>query len=621
MCGINGFNWDEKELVESMNDVIKHRGPDGNGTYTSNLVSLGHVRLAIIDLTEKGKQPMEYEYNGRKIIIIHNGEIYNFLELRKKLEEKGYKFKSNTDTEVILASYLEYGENCVNKFNGMWAFCIYDVDKKILFLSRDRFGKKPLYYYFDGNRFIFSSEIKGILVHNIEKKLSNEAINLYFVLPYSGFIPSPYSIYQNIKKLQPRKNIVFDLEKKELKLNNYYDFPEYNPRDNKEELIKIGREILDDATRLRLISDVPVGAFLSGGLDSSSVVGTMAKYVDLSKLHTFSIGFEGEYDETNYMNRVVEHYGTNHHHKYFGINDFFGLIEKDNIYHYYDEPFGDYSMFPTYEISKFAKKYVGVSLSGDGGDEMFGGYNAHRRAAQLQFMGKIPKFMRNIIYNLIPDDKSFGSSWQLKKGLKLSLSPERDYFKYLGEGAFYINEDYLNWIGPRWRNGLLRNKNFIEGVIKMDAEYLTLADHFLTKVDGASMAHALEIRSPYLDFRFAGLSSKIPVKWKVNFFKTKILMREIIKTRVPEKIVNRSKQGFTPPIIEWFETNKDLNSLFENCWKEFLSIVEIKENNELIKYLDKILISNNKVYKNTAKVKVVNFVRSVNFLNKYKSDN
>ena len=155
----------------------------------------------------------------------------------------------------------------------------------------------------------------------------------------------------------------------------------------------------------------------------------------------------------------------------------------------------------------------------------------------------------------------------------------------------------------------------------MDAEYLTLADHFLTKVDGASMAHALEIRSPYLDFRFAGLSSKIPVKWKVNFFKTKILMREIIKTRVPEKIVNRSKQGFTPPIIEWFETNKDLNSLFENCWKEFLSIVEIKENNELIKYLDKILISNNKVYKNTAKVKVVNFVRSVNFLNKYKSDN
>jgi len=446
MCGINGFNWDEKELVESMNDVIKHRGPDGNGTYTSNLVSLGHVRLAIIDLTEKGKQPMEYEYNGRKIIIIHNGEIYNFLELRKKLEEKGYKFKSNTDTEVILASYLEYGENCVNKFNGMWAFCIYDVDKKILFLSRDRFGKKPLYYYFDGNRFIFSSEIKGILVHNIEKKLSNEAINLYFVLPYSGFIPSPYSIYQNIKKLQPRKNIVFDLEKKELKLNNYYDFPEYNPRDNKEELIKIGREILDDATRLRLISDVPVGAFLSGGLDSSSVVGTMAKYVDLSKLHTFSIGFEGEYDETNYMNRVVEHYGTNHHHKYFGINDFFGLIEKDNIYHYYDEPFGDYSMFPTYEISKFAKKYVGVSLSGDGGDEMFGGYNAHRRAAQLQFMGKIPKFMRNIIYNLIPDDKSFGSSWQLKKGLKLSLSPERDYFKYLGEGAFYINEDYLKWI-------------------------------------------------------------------------------------------------------------------------------------------------------------------------------
>ncbi len=615
MCGINGFNWDDDGLVNCMNEVINYRGPDDRGIYTDDLVSFGHVRLAIIDLSEKGKQPMEYEHNNKKILIVYNGEVYNFLEIRKELEEKGYEFKSDTDTEVILASYLEWGFECVNKFNGMWAFCIYDPYKQVLFLSRDRFGKKPLYYYFDGDRFIFSSEIKGILKHNVERKLDSEAVNIYFALSYSGFIPSPYSIYKNIKKLRHNENLIFNLKNKELKFHNYYSFPEYNPGDrtksNKEELIKTGKEILDDSTRLRLISDVPVGAFLSGGLDSSSVVGTMAKYIDLHNLHTFSIGFEGKYDETPYIREVVDYYGTEHHHKYFEIEDFFRLIEKENIYYYYDEPFGDYSMFPTYEVSKLAKKYVSVSLSGDGGDEIFGGYNNHQRAVQLELMRKVPGFMRNIFYNLLPN-KEPGTLLILKKGLKLSLAPEKDYFNHLGEGTYYLNNDYSNWIDPLWKKTLFKYKNFVEAIIKMDAEYLTLADHFLVKVDRASMAHALEIRCPYLDYRFANLSSEIPVDWKVNFYKTKILMRDIIKDRVPEKIIARGKQGFTPPLMEWFETNNDLDSLFKDCWYDFLKIAEVKENQDLIRYLIKILISNNKLYKNTAKIKVMNFVKSLN---------
>ncbi len=612
MCGINGFNWDDKELAKRMDDTIKHRGPDSDGVYTDKQVSLAHTRLAIMDLSERGKQPMEYEHNDKKVVIVHNGEIYNFLEIKKELEEKGYKFKSDTDTEVILAGYIEWGFKCVKKFNGMWAFCIYDLDKKIFFLSRDRFGKKPIYYYFNGERFIFSSEIKGILVHDVERKLNKEAINLYFVLPYSGFIPSPHSIYSGIKKLPARTNLIFDIGKKEIKLNSYYDLPEYNPKNSKEELIKRSKEILDDSTRLRLISDVPVGAFLSGGLDSSSVVGTMAKYIDISNLHTFSIGFEGEYDETPYMQEVADFYGTKHHHKYFEKNDFFRLVEKDNIYYYYDEPFGDTSMFPIYELSKFAKKYVSVSLSGDGGDEMFGGYNSHKRAAQLELMRKIPKFMRNTACKMLPDDSSFGFTWQLKKGLKLSVASEKDYFKYLGEDAFYLNKDYLSWIEPLWNKTLSKQKNFVEAIIKMDVEYLTLADHFLTKTDRASMGAALEIRSPYLDYRFAELSSEIPAKWKVSPFKTKILMREIIKERVPKGIVKRRKQGFTPPIIEWFEKDNDMNSLFKDCWDDFLKIDEVKEDQDLIGYLNKMLISKNKIYKNTAKIKVVNFVKSVN---------
>jgi len=298
MCGINGFNFVNKKILKQMNDSLRHRGPDAEGSYFDDGISLGHRRLSVIDLSENGAQPMTYTHGERTATIVFNGEIYNYKEIREKLKKVGYKFKSNSDTEVILASYLEWGSDCVSEFNGMWAFCIYDKQKSVLFLSRDRLGQKPLYYYFHDDKFIFSSEIKGILKHKIETKLSEDAINLYFS---SGFIPSPYSIYNNIYKLEARQNLIFDLRKREIEKNYYFNYPEYNPSYDKKSLIREGRELLKSATRYRLISDVPTGAFLSGGIDSSAIVSEIVKNSEKKNLATYSIGFEEEYDETPYI--------------------------------------------------------------------------------------------------------------------------------------------------------------------------------------------------------------------------------------------------------------------------------------------------------------------------------
>jgi asparagine synthase (glutamine-hydrolysing) len=291
MCGINGFSSSNKQLIEEMNRRIKHRGPDDDGIYTDEKVSLGQVRLSIIDLSSAGHQPMSYEHKGRKVYIVFNGEIYNFQDIRDDLEAKGYSFKSKTDTEVILASYLEYGTKCVEAFNGMWGFVIYDPEKNHLFCSRDRLGVKPLYYYWDQKSFIFSSELKGLLAHehlkiNQAENINHDAVDYFFSV---GFVPSPTTIFKNVYKLEPRQNLLFNLKENSLSTEYYFDIPTFRPEYNHEALVKEGRELLCDAIRLRMIADVPVGAFLSGGLDSSAVVGLMQEHTDLSKLHTFSI--------------------------------------------------------------------------------------------------------------------------------------------------------------------------------------------------------------------------------------------------------------------------------------------------------------------------------------------
>ncbi|OAQ21129.1 asparagine synthase (glutamine-hydrolyzing) [Thermosulfurimonas dismutans] len=578
MCGINGIvRFEERietEEIKYMNRVIRHRGPDDEGMFLWNSnsfsVGLGHVRLAILDLSVRGHQPMGYSVEDDRVIweeqdlhradfvIVYNGEVYNYLELK---EELGLLTETGTDTEVILKTYARFGPRCVERFNGMWSFCILDRRKGRLFCSRDRLGVKPFYYFWNGKEFIFSSELKGILAVkplNSLENLDSEALELYFSL---GFIPAPWSIYRGIQKLEARQNLFLDLATKRLWKSYYWELPDYDPLYDKKALIEEGKALIQDAVRIRMRSDVPVGAFLSGGLDSSSVVSMMRRFTDLSKLHTFSIGFEGKYDETPYIREGVEAFGTRHHHYYFKEPDFEKLLE---IYsRVYDEPFGDYSGFPTYKVSEMARRHVTVVLSGDGGDEIFGGYWDHLNGYRMEILYKLPRWLRKLGAK-IPARKNLNPSsnlYLLKEAFRLSLSPpERFFADSLPEDA-YRPPIYREWTTEKLRFCLPKAGGSLAEALRIfDLLYNTLPDYFLTKVDRASMANALEVRSPFLDYRFVEFSQRIPTCWKVDLFKTKKLMREIIKDIVPEIIVQRSKQGFIPPIEEWILREKWLKS-------------------------------------------------------------
>ncbi len=625
MCGINGiirFDGDiSKDEIYSMNKSIKHRGPDDNGIYIFNSknfsVGLGHVRLSILDLSEKGHQPMGYvieddkiiyndnDLNNADIIIVYNGEVYNYLELKEKYN---LKTETGTDTEVILKLYNKLGFDCVKEFNGMWAFCIFDKRKNLIFCSRDRLGQKPFYYYFnnDMKEFIFSSELKGIIsVKNINKKenINKDAVGLYFAL---GFIPSPYSIYKNVFKLESRQNLIFDLNGKEIKKNYYWELPNHNPIYDKNKLIEEGKKLLYDAVKLRMRSDVPVGAFLSGGLDSSAVVGVMKEYTDLKNLHTFSIGFEGKYDETPYINVVKDYFKTNHHHYYFKEEDFEKLIDKYSWI--YDEPFGDYSGFPTYKVSEMAKQFVSVSLSGDGGDEIFGGYRFHLIGKRIEYLKKIPISIRKIFLNILDNNllKKNHMLYLIKEAVKLSLIENNEkFYSELFDGDFIISDSGKNWIENNLKYCLTKtNNNLSESIRVFDLLFRTLSDNFLVKVDRASMANALEVRSPFLDYRFAEFSQKIPNEFKVDFFKTKKLMREIIKDILPNEVVNRGKGGFEPPLDKWI-----LDEKYSDILDNGIAILEELNFNELVRfYKYKVLKKDDKLY-NIYKIRLFLFAK------------
>ncbi|VVB81093.1 Glutamine--fructose-6-phosphate aminotransferase [isomerizing] [uncultured archaeon] len=587
MCGITGFNWSDEKLLKKATSCLAHRGPDQEGHFSDKEVSLGHRRLSIIDLSEKGRQPMCNEDSS--VWIVFNGEIYNFQDIRPLLEKK-HKFRSHSDTEVIIHAYEEWGVDCINRFNGMWAFCIYDKKAQKLVLSRDRPGKKPLYYYWDGEKFIFGSELKAILAHGIKKEINKDAIDFYLT---TGFIPSPLSIYKNVFKVEPRQTIILDLKKKSLAKKYYYDIPKYQPVYDEQKLIEEARFLLKDATRLRLISDVPVGAFLSGGLDSSTVVSAMSESTDLQKLHTFSIGFEGTYDETKYVNIVKDYFKTIHHHEYFKKEDFEALLDK--IYFFYDEPFGDYSNFPTFAVSRLAREYVTVSLSGDGGDEIFGGYSLHKIAAQMTALKLVPGFLRNLVYHIMPNIFSPMSFYsKVREAFRLSLIPPENFIAEMGSEFVYRPEVFKKWSSEKMREVLDScNNDFAEAMIRYDLFYNTLGDNFLTKVDRASMANALEVRNPFLDYRFVDLECRIPSNWKVTPFKTKVLMRKVIKGLVPDEIVYRGKWGFMPPIDLWIreeryakQTQQALELLHDKgvvngIWYDFYKSKVFKEDNSV----------------------------------------
>lgn len=563
MCGITGLvylNRERKivpEVLKNMSDSIYHRGPDDEGHYIDQNVGLGFRRLSIIDLST-GHQPLANS-NG-SIYIVFNGEIYNYQEQREILKQKGYSFKTTTDTEVILHLYEEYGVNCLQYLRGMFAFAIWDSNRQQLFCARDRFGIKPFYYYSDQEKFVFGSEIKAILKSgNIDKTISMDALDSYFAF---GYITSDLSIYKNIKKLQPAHYLLLSFKDKPvIEIKRYWEIhfdPDYSKSEQRwEEEIAA---CLSETVKLHMISDVPLGAFLSGGIDSSSVVAMMAKNSN-RPVKTFSIGFKEQgFNELQYAREIEEKYGCEHYEQIVEPESI-GLLPK--LVHAYDEPFADSSAIPTYYVSKLARKYVTVALSGDGGDELFAGYNTYTKFSKLHskpFNFKSPllnKLVWGTVHKLLPG-KMRG------KGLSNLLSQERKYqFAYMSwqkeERQKLIRPEHsdINYsmASEEYKIDLMKDSGINEYVTNM--QYLDLqtylVDDILTKVDRASMMNSLEVRVPLLDHKFAELTFKIPWNLKLKGSEQKYILKKAIAPMLPKNILDHPKQGFGVPISIWFK--------------------------------------------------------------------
>lgn len=560
MCGFSGiidfFAPPPKKSVENMTAALRHRGPDMGGTACFTNCVLGHRRLSILDLSESAKQPM-LSQDG-KIALVFNGEIYNFKEIRRQLEKKGKRFKTQSDTEVILELYLEKQESLLSELNGMFSIAIWDDSRQRLFVARDRVGKKPLYYFRRRGRFSFSSELFSLIQDpQVPRRLSEQALIEYLLY---DFIPGPHSIFEQVYKLPPAHYAIFDMDG--LRIRRYWmpPWPEketdyLRERDRLEHL-------LFDSVEKRLIADVPLGAFLSGGIDSTLVTALMR--AKDRKVKTFSISFPGTtHDESKWAALAARSLGTDHN-EYaveYNIKKIFPRIVK-----HFGEPFGDSSAVPTWHLCEQTRQNVTVALSGDGGDELFGGYERYiARRFQLLY-DEIPLRLREQIIEPLIDrlpatTDYYGTS--LSKKLKLFVQAARR----IRENPFAViprtfsrNEirdltgiDYCSGLDPV----LLIAKEFIEEdpvdrMLWTDIQTY-MAEDILTKVDRMSMAHSLEVRSPLLDYRIAELACRLPIHFKIKRFKTKLILKDIAKAHIPMAIINRSKYGFQIPLGRWFK--------------------------------------------------------------------
>jgi asparagine synthase (glutamine-hydrolysing) len=587
MCGITGkiFFSKERNIEEAelkrMADIIQHRGPDDEGFYIHKNVGLGFRRLSIIDL-HTGHQPLSNENESKWIIF--NGEIYNFLQLRQQLIQKGYSFKTKTDTEVILKLYEEYGVHCVDFLRGMFGFAIWDDEKKQLFCARDRFGIKPFYYYKDNEKLVFGSEIKSILKSaNIDKTLSDDALDSYFAF---GYITSDLSIYKEIKKLQPAHYLLLSFKgQPTIEIKKYWDivFEPDRCKSEKEWCDEI-ESALSESVKLHMIADVPLGAFLSGGIDSSSVVAMMAKN-SKQPIKTFSIGFkEQKYNELQYAREVAEKYGCEHHEEIVEPESM-SLLPK--LVYAYDEPFADSSAIPTYYVSKLARKYVTVVLSGDGGDELFAGYDVYKHLKQiysnpLNFKSPIlNKFIWGNVHRLIPDHgKGKTTTYYYSKDKKL-IPAHLSVWSRTERKRLLVNYGFIDHtnVSENFKERILKKRpdyDFISNMQSLDMQTY-MVDSVLTKVDRASMLNSLEVRVPLLDHKFAELSFKIPWNLKFNQGNQKYIFKKAMTPYLPLSILNHPKQGFSVPLEFWFKD--DL--------KEYVNDTLLSENSKLSRFLNK----------------------------------
>lgn len=582
MCGITGkVYFDEGVVYEgdilAMNEKVKHRGPDDGGIYISpdQKVGLGHRRLSIIDLSPLGHQPMNYL--GRYWIVF-NGEIYNFKEEREMLVKEGYSFKSKTDTEVIVALYDKFGKECLSHLRGMFAFTIYDEKEKTIFCARDRIGKKPFKYYLDDNVFIFASELKAILTQKeYQKEPDFIAIHHYLTFQYC---PAPLTGFKGIKKLEPAHYLFIDLRTKKLEKKRYWKLDYSKKLDlSEEEWKKRIMEKLKECVRLRMISDVPLGAFLSGGVDSSAVVGIMSKLSE-RPVKTFSVGFkEDKYNELPYAKMIAEKFKTDHT-EFIVKPDAIEILPK--LVCQYEEPYTDSSALPTYYVSKMTREQVTVALNGDGGDENFAGYQSYRFFKITLYYDKI-RFIHNwlvlpISRFLYQNFKNDFTSKLYKFAKILSQDPERRFTNFMCHFNNEMKENlYTDWMREKVKGAdsfdVLPLKAEESGVSdKMDRVFYSdltsyLPDDLMVKVDVASMAVALEGRSPFLDHEFMELTCQIPSGLKLKGLnQKKYILKKALENFIPNEILYRPKMGFGIPLDVWFR-----GELKEYVYKTLLS--------------------------------------------------
>lgn len=592
MCGIIGYAGFTKKIpLGRAIERIRHRGPDDNGTEYFEGVALGNVRLSIIDLSSKGHQPM---FNhDRSLCITFNGELYNFKEIKKLLENK-YKFKSNSDTEVIIYAYQEWGVKCLEKLNGMFAFVIYDIKKKLLFGARDRLGQKPLKYYFENGKYIFASEIKAILPL-LERKpeIDEVAIDDFLTLQY---VPSPKTGFKKIYKLPPGHYFIYRDNK--LSVNKYWSLNFNNKlKLSKEDWENLIFNEIKRSVKSHMVSDVPVGALLSGGLDSSIIVALMSMNSSQS-VNTFSIGFDDEsFDETVYAETVSQIYKTKHTQFHLTSNEL--IMNIENIVDVYDEPIGDNSILPTMLISKLASTKVKVALTGDGGDENFAGYDRYTFVTLSNYISKLPRIAK----------KTFSLSAKAVFALKQNKLSERMgrflsslddifYRKYVNYSLFFTNsiKRYLyseffkkkvatNDTYEIYSNLYNENLSDLDNALKIDINTY-LPDDLLYKIDTGSMAHGLELRAPFLDHVLMEKIAAMPIDLKLKFTTKKKILKEIAlkNNLLPKEIINRPKHGFTIPQNKWFK-----GSLKNYIYNTILSsgiTDRIFDRNKLKNYLD-----------------------------------
>ncbi len=571
MCGIAGWaNLENKPsqnhneaVLHSMCERMKHRGPDSEGLWTNDeSVALGMRRLSIIDL-HTGEQPVYSE--DKQIVVVMNGEIYNFRELRQDLEKRGHQFETQTDTEVLPHLYEEYGDRLVEHLNGMFAFALWDKRARKLLLARDRFGEKPLYYgVFDG-KLIFASEPKVLLENpSIKPEINLDALRSFLSFDY---VPAPASIYKNIYKLPAAHLLV--LEGGEVKTRRYWNltFQKNSGAPTIDKAAKELREIISDAVKMRLVSDVPLGILLSGGVDSSTVAAFAARHAS-EKIKTFSIGFEEDsFDESKYARQVAEHLGTEHYEEKLSVERAADLIGE--IGTWLDEPLSDGSLIPTFLLSRFVKKHVTVALGGDGGDEIFAGYPMYFAHKVSNIYSTIPQFLRNnliepIVNNLPVSTKNLSFDYKAKRFVAASkYDAVTRHHSWFGSFSVEQQNDLLNkdvlaqTSGDIYKGAkdLLKTTDAateIERMQFLDMNFY-LAEDILTKVDRASMAVSLEVRAPFLDARVAEFAASLPLEYKLNGAKGKYILKKAVEEMLPKAILQRPKKGFGVPVAAWLK--------------------------------------------------------------------